>query len=80
MHCIYCFNESFNYWGRGRGCNNFVPVLGGDGTKIVLPGDLFDQPPGDMNLIWGKLADHAGDDVVLSPEGVVLVPSPGTES
>ena len=33
----------------GRGCNKFVPVLGGDGTKTVPPGDLFDQPPGEMS-------------------------------
>ena len=64
----------------GGGCNKFVPVLGGDGTKIVPPGDLFDKSPGEMNRIRGKLADHAGDNVVLSPEGVVFVPSPGTES
>ena len=40
--------ESFNIWGGGRGCNKFFPVLGGDGTKIAPPGDLFDQPPGEM--------------------------------
>ena len=33
-----------------------------------------------MSWIWGKLADHVGDHVVLSPEGVVLMTSPGTES
>ena len=38
--------ESFNKWG-GRGCHSFAPVLGGDGTKITPPGDLFDQPPGE---------------------------------
>ena len=64
----------------GGVCDKFVPVLGGDGTKIVPPGDLFDQPPGELNSIRGKLADHAGDNVVLSPEGAVFVPSPGTES
>ena len=35
--------------GGGRGCNKFVPVLSGDGTKIVPPGDLFDQAPGEMS-------------------------------
>ena len=35
--------------GGGRGCYKFVPVLGGDGTKISPPEDLFDQPPGEMN-------------------------------
>ena len=39
--------ESFNDWG-GRGCRNFFPVLGGDGTKLAPPGDIFDQPPGEM--------------------------------
>ena len=29
---------------RGWGCNKYVPVLGGDGTKIAPPRDLFDQP------------------------------------
>ena len=29
----------------GRGCNIFVPVLGGNGTKIVAPtGGIFDPP------------------------------------
>ena len=40
--------ESFNDW-RGRGCHKFAPVLGGDGTKIASPGDIFDQPPGEMS-------------------------------
>ena len=33
-----------------------------------------------MSWIRGKLADHVGDHVVLSPEKGVLVTSPGTES
>ena len=66
--------------GEGWGYHKFVPVLGRDGTKIAPPGDLFDQSPGELSLIRGKLADHVGDHVVLSPEGVVLVTSPGTES
>ena len=40
--------ESFHDLGGGRGCHKFVPVLGGDGTKIAPPGDLFDRPPGEM--------------------------------
>ena len=32
----------------GRGCNDFVPVLGGNGTKIAPTGDIFDQTPGQM--------------------------------
>ena len=40
--------DKFNDWG-GRGCNIFVPVLGGgNGTKIAPTGDIFDQPPGQM--------------------------------
>ena len=34
--------------GEGRGCNKFVPVLVGNGTKIDPTGDIFDQPPGQM--------------------------------
>ena len=33
----YC--GSFNYWGE-RGCRKFVPVLGGDGTKIAPRGHI----------------------------------------
>ena len=66
--------------GGGRGCNKFVPVFGGNGTKIAPTRDIFDQPPGQMRWIWDKLADHVGDHVVLSPEGAVLVTSPGTKS
>ena len=47
----------FNDWGR-RGCHKFVPVLGRDGTKKAPPRDSFDQPPGEMSVIRGKLADH----------------------
>ena len=64
----------------GRGCNNFAPVLRGNGTKIAPTGDIFDQPPGGMSWIRGKLADHVGDHVVLSPEEGVSVTSLGTES
>ena len=71
---------SFNDWGGGQGCHRFVPVLGVDGTKIAPPGDLFDQPPVEMSSIRGKLANNIGDRVVLFPEGIVLMTSPGTES
>ena len=64
---------------RGRGCDKFVPVLKGNGTKIASIGDICDQPPGEMSWIRGKLADHVGDHAVLSPEEVVLVTSSGTE-
>ena len=64
----------------GRGCNNFVPVLRGNGTKIAPTEDIFDQPPGGISWIRGKLANHVGDHVVISPEEGVLVSSPGTAS
>ena len=54
---------------------NISPIW--EGT--AKPGDLFDQPLGAMSRIRGKLADHVGDHVVLSPEGVVAVTSPGTK-
>ena len=66
--------------GAGRGCHKFVPVLVGDGSRISSPGDLFGQPPGEVSSIRGRLADHVGGHKVLSPEGVVLVSSSGTES
>ena len=66
--------------GGARALNNFVSVLGGNGTKIAPTGDIFDQPPGQMRLIRGKLADHVGDHVLSSPEGAILVTSPGTKS
>ena len=43
-------------------------------------GNIFDQLLGKMSCTRGKLADHVGDHVVLSPEGTVLVISPWTES
>ena len=64
----------------GRGCNKFVPVLRGNGTKRAPTGNIFDHPPGGMSSIRGRLADHVGDHVVLSPEEGVLVTSAGTES
>ena len=48
--------------------------------KIAPTGDIFDQSPGGMSRIRGKLADHVGDHIVLSPEEGILVTSPGTES
>ena len=75
------FTESRSTIGGRRGCNKFVPVLGGDDTRIAPTGDLFDQQsPREMSGVLGKLADHAGDHVVLSPKGVVLMTSSGTES
>ena len=66
--------------GERRGCNKFVPGLRGNGTKVTHTGDIFDQPPCQIQRIRGKLADHVGDHLVLSPEGAVLVISPGTKS
>ena len=73
-------SRSTNGGGGGGGCRKFVPVLGGDGTVKAPPGIIYDKPPGEMSWIQYKLADHAGDHVVLSPEGAVLVISPGMES
>ena len=39
--------DKFNDWG-GRGCNIFVPILGGNGTKIAPTGGIFDQSPGQI--------------------------------
>ena len=47
VYCCSYISDKFNDWG-GRGCNIFVPVLGGNGTKIVRTGYRFDQPPGQM--------------------------------
>ena len=66
--------------GEVRGCNNFYPVWGGDGTIMAPTGDVYDQPSGRMSSIRGKLVDHLGDHVVLSPEGTVLATSTGTKS
>ena len=41
--------ESRSTIGGGRGCNKLVPVLGGDGTRMAPPGDLFDQSPREMS-------------------------------
>ena len=65
---------------EGRGYNKFVLVLGGDGTKIAPPRDLLDQLLGERSCIRDKLGDHVENPVALSPEGVILVTSPGTES
>ena len=48
--------------------------------KIAPPGDLIDQFPGEISSIRGKLADHVGGHVALSPEGAVLVTTSVTES
>ena len=87
-HCCLKYSEKRGHTsgrtrstvGGGRGCNKFVPVLGGNGTKTGPTGDIFDQLPGQMRRIRGKLADHIGDRVVLSTEGAVLVTSSGTKS
>ena len=75
-----CVSETRSTIEERRRCNNFVPVLRGNGTKIAPTGDIFRPPPGGISWIRGKLADHVGDYVVQSPEEGVLVTSPGTES
>ena len=44
-----CRGEVIQRMGGGGGCRKFVPVLGGNGTKIAPLGDMFDQPPGAIN-------------------------------
>ena len=56
--------------GGGRGGNIFVPVLGGNSTKIAPTGDIFDQPPDQMRQNRDKLADHVGDHAVSSRKGL----------
>ena len=75
LHTPAEISGSFNERGEGR-LENF-PVLGGDGTKTVPPGDIFDQPPCERSSIQTKFADNVGDRVVLSPEGAVMLTSPG---
>ena len=48
FHAAVIASDPFNDWGGGAGMNNFVPVFGGNGTKIAPTGDIFDQPPGQM--------------------------------
>ena len=76
----YMYSRPVQRLRGGRGCNIFVPVWGRDGSKIAPTRDMFDQPPGQMRSIRGKLAHHVGDHVVSSPEGAVLVTSSGTKS
>ena len=44
----YYVMTSLTIGGGGGGCNIFVAVLRGNGTKIVPTGDRFDHPPGQM--------------------------------
>ena len=44
---LLSYSDQFNDWGGGG--HNFVPVLGGESTKIASLGDLFDQPPNEMS-------------------------------
>ena len=60
--------------------SQFCPHFGKGRHENSPSRGLFDQPPGEMSSIRDKLPDHAGDHVVLSPEGVVLVTSPGMGS
>ena len=71
--------DKFNDWGGGEDVTYLSPFWEGTARKKTT-GDIFDQPPGQMRRIWGKLADHVGDHVVSSSEGAVLVTSPGTKS
>ena len=52
--------DFFSRFGRGRHENS-------------LSWDVFDQPSCEKSSIRSKLADHVGDNVVLSPGGAVLL-------
>ena len=41
--------DPVNDWGGGGGCNNFAPVLVGDGTKVAPTGDIYAQPLDEMS-------------------------------
>ena len=60
--------------------SQICPRFGRGRHEIAPPGDIFDQPPGEMRRIRGKLADHVEGHAVLSPEGAVLMTTSGTES
>ena len=75
---MYTVIEPFNDWG-GRECRKFVPVLRGGGIKIAPPGDIFDQPLGEMSWIRGKRVDRVEVQTLLSTEGAVLTTTSGTE-
>ena len=40
----YLRPDPFNDWGGREGCNKFVPVLVGDGTKKTLSGTCLTNP------------------------------------
>ena len=73
------FTSEFFTGGGGGGVLNLFRVWGG-GTKNSPTGDTFDQLPGEMSQIRGKIAYNIGDYLVSSPKGAVMVSSPGTES
>ena len=64
----------------GGGVPKFVPSFFGGGREKSPTGDTFDQLPGEMSQIRGKLAYNVGDYLVSSPKGAVLVSTSGTES
>ena len=47
---------------------------------MASPGDIFDQLPGKMSYIKGKLVDYIRDHVVLSSLGAVFLTCPGAKS
>ena len=66
--------------GGGGGGSQTCPRFWRRRHEYSPSGDMFDQAPCEVSLIWSKLADHVGHHVALSPEEAVLVISPGMES
>ena len=75
---------------RVRGCNKFISVLGGNGTKIAPTGDIFVTPwsnamnskqacrscRGSCSPIPGTgcFGDLPGDEIVVSPPSPIVEP------
>ena len=50
--------------------------LGGDGTKTVTLGDVYNQSPCERSSVRSKQTNHVGDRIVMSPTEAILVTSP----
>ena len=74
--------DPYNDWGRGRGCNKFVPVWGGNGTKLtptsnaMKSGQVCQPCRGPCSPIPGRgcFGDLPGDETVVSPPSPIVQP------